>query len=64
MSDRTLAVMRFVIEHTDDEGNRLSWPELTNQWNKKHPGEWRFKDRFVMRKTYLRAEEELAGSRH
>src|SRR5215208_5105620 len=61
MQERTLAVMRFVIKHTDDEGNRLSWPELTNQWNKKHPGEWRFKDRFVMRKTYLRAEEELAG---
>ena len=62
MKERTLAVMRFVTEHTDYEGKRLlSWSQLTDLWNKKHPGEWRFKDRFGLRKAYLRAEEELAG---
>src|SRR5215211_1601914 len=65
MKERTLAVMRFVTEHTDDEGRRLlSWSQLTDLWNEQHPGEWRFKDRFGMRKTYLRAEEELAGAWH
>jgi hypothetical protein len=64
MGEKTLAVMRFVTEHTDDEGRRPPWSQLTDLWNKKHPGEWRFKDRFSMRKAYLRAENELAGSRH
>src|SRR5215204_4958083 len=59
MKGRTLAVMRFVTKHTDDEGNRPPWSKLTDLWNKNHPGEWRFKDRFGMRKTYLRGEEEL-----
>jgi len=63
MKERTLAVMRFVTEHTDDEGNRPSWSQLTELWNEQHPGEWRFKDRFGLRKAYLRAEEELAGPR-
>jgi hypothetical protein len=62
MKERTLAVVRFVAEHTDDEGNRPSWSQLTALWNEQHPGEWRFKDRFGLRKTYLRAEEELAGT--
>ena len=60
MTERTLAVMRFVTAHTDDEGNRPSWSQLTDLWNKEHPGEWRFKDRFGLRKTCLRAEKELA----
>jgi hypothetical protein len=65
MKERTLAVVSFVTEHTDDGGKRLlSWSQLTDIWNKEHPGEWSFKDRFGMRKTYLRAEKELAGSRH
>jgi hypothetical protein len=60
MKDRTLAVVRFVTEHTDDEGRRpLSWSQLTDLWNQHHPSEWRFKDRFGLRKAYLRAEEEL-----
>jgi hypothetical protein len=46
MKERTLAVMRFVTEHTNDEGNRPSWSQLTDLWNEQHPGEWRFKDRF------------------
>jgi hypothetical protein len=62
MKERTLAVVRFVTEHTDDEGNRPSWSQLTDLWNKKHFGEWRFKERFGLRKTYLRGEEELAGT--
>jgi hypothetical protein len=61
MTERTLAVLRFVTEHTDDEGNRPSWPQLTTLWNEQHPGEWSFKDRFGLRKAYLRSEEELAG---
>ena len=60
MKERTLAVMRFVTEHTDEEARRPPWSQLTELWNKQHPGEWRFKDRFGLRKTYLRAEEELA----
>ena len=55
--------MRFVTKHTNDEGKRLlSWSQLTDLWNEQHPGEWRFKDRFRLRKAYLRAEEELAGA--
>ena len=61
MQERTLAVMRFVTEHTDDEGNRPPWPRLTELWNEKHPGEWRFKGRFGLRKAYLRAAEELVA---
>jgi hypothetical protein len=64
LKERTLAIMRFVTEHTDDEGRRPPWSQLTHLWNKKHSGEWRFEDRFGMRKAYLRAENELAGSRH
>ena len=59
MQERTLAVMRFVTKHTDNEGNRPSWSRLTDLWNEHYPGEWRFKDRFGLRKTYLRAEKEL-----
>ena len=61
MQERTLAVMRFVTERTDDEGNRPSWSQLTDLWNKEHTGAWRFKDRFGLRKAYLRAEKELAS---
>src|SRR5215212_3453076 len=32
MQERTLAVMRFVVKHTDDEGNRPSWSQLTDLW--------------------------------
>jgi hypothetical protein len=65
MKERTLAVMRFVTEHTDDEGRRLlSWSQLTDLWNEDHPGEWSFKGRSGLRKAYLRAEEELAGPWH
>jgi hypothetical protein len=61
MKERTLAVMRFVTEHTNEEGRRLlSWAQLTDLWNEQHPGEWSFKDRFGLRKAYLRAEKELA----
>jgi hypothetical protein len=61
MKERTLAVMRFVTEHTNDEGRRLlAWAQLTDLWNKEHPGEWRFKGRSGLRKAYLRAEKELA----
>jgi len=59
MQERTLAVMRFVIKHTDDEGNRPSWSRLTDLWNEHYLSEWRFKDRFGLRKSYLRAEKEL-----
>jgi hypothetical protein len=61
MNERTLAVMRFVTEHTDAEGNRPPWPRLTGLWNEKHPGEWRIKDRFGLRKVYMRAAEELVA---
>jgi hypothetical protein len=64
MKARTLAVMRFVTKHTNEEGNRPSWAQLTALWNEQHPGEWSFKDRFGLRKAYLRAEEELAGRWH
>ena len=64
MKERTLAVMRFVTEHTDDEGKRLlSWSQLTDLWNKEHPGEWDFKGRSGLRRAYLRAAEELVGRR-
>jgi hypothetical protein len=54
MKERTLAVVRFVTEHTDDEGRRLlSWSQLTDLWNGQHPSEWSFKDRFGLRKAYL-----------
>ena len=60
MKERTLAVVRFVTEHTDGEGKRqLSWSQLTDLWNEDHPGEWRFKGRSGLRKAYLRASEEL-----
>jgi hypothetical protein len=65
MKERTLAVMRFVTEHTDEEGRRLlSWAQLTDLWNEQHPGEWWFKDRFGLRKAYLRAEKELTSPWH
>jgi hypothetical protein len=60
IKERTLAVMRFVTKHTDDEGNRPSWSQLTDLWNEQHPGEWSFKGRSGLRKAYLRAEKELA----
>ena len=65
MKERTLAVMRFITKHTDDEGSRLlSWSQLTDLWNKEYPGEWSFKGRSGLRKAYLRASEELvAGPR-
>jgi hypothetical protein len=62
MQERTLAVMRFVIKHTDDEGNRPSWSQLTDLWNKEHTGAWTFKDRFGLRKAYLRAVKGLASA--
>jgi hypothetical protein len=65
MRERTLAVMRFVTKHTDDEGRTLlSWTQLTDLWNKEHSGEWSFKGRSELRKAYLRAAEEHAGTRY
>jgi hypothetical protein len=62
MGEKTLAVMRFVTKHTDDEGRRLiSWAQLADLWNKEHPGEWSFKGRSGFRKAYLRATEELVA---
>jgi hypothetical protein len=62
MRERTLAVMRFVTKHTDDEGRRLlSWSQLTDLWNEEHPGEWRFKGRSGLRRSYLRAAKELVA---
>src|SRR5829696_1270513 len=62
MKERTLAVMRFVTEHTDDEDNRLlSWSQLTDLWNEEHTVEWSFKGRSGLRKAYLRATEELVA---
>ena len=62
MKERTLAVMRFVTKHTDDEGNRLlSWSQLTDIWNEEHTVEWSFKGRSGLRKAYLRATEELVA---
>ena len=62
LGEKTLAVMRFVTKHTDDEGRRLfSWAQLTDLWNKEHTGAWTFQDRFGLRKAYLRAEKELAS---
>jgi hypothetical protein len=49
--------MRFVTEHTDDEGNRQPWSQLTELWNEEHQGEGRFTSRFGLRKAYLRAEK-------
>jgi hypothetical protein len=62
MKGRTLAVLRFVTERIDDEGNRPSWSQLTDLWNKEHTGAWTFKDRFGLRKAYLRAEKGLAST--
>jgi hypothetical protein len=64
MQERTLAVVRFVTGHTDDEGHRPSWSQLTGLWNEEHPGEWSFKGRSGLRKAYLRALPQLAGPWH
>src|SRR5918997_4181909 len=63
MQARTLAVMRFVTKHTDNEGRRLlSRSQLTDLWNKEHSGEWSSKGRSGLRKAYLRALLQLAGT--
>ncbi len=49
--------MRFVTEQTNDEGKRPSWERLTRRWNEEQPDEWRFKDRFGLRKSYLSDEQ-------
>jgi hypothetical protein len=65
MKERTLAVVRFVTEHTDDEGRRLlSEAPLAGVLSVPEVGQLRPKDRFGLRKAYLRAEGELAGPWH
>ena len=59
LTKRTLAVMRFVSDHTDDESKRASWERLTRRWNEEYPDKWKFKNRFRLRKAYLSAEQVL-----
>ena len=62
MKARTLAVMRFVTEHTHEEYQRLrSWSQLTDLWNDEHPAAWSFKGGSGLRKAYLPAAEGLVA---
>lgn len=58
--ERTLDVLRFVTECTDEQGRGPSWSELHQLWNREHP-EKRYKDRSSLYKAYKRAEQEIAG---
>ena len=54
MKARTLAVMRFVTEHTHEEGNRIrSWSQPTDLWHDEHPAAWSFIGGSGLRKACL-----------
>jgi hypothetical protein len=54
MKARTLAVTRFVTEHTHEEGERLrSWSQPTDLWHDEHPAGRSFMGRSGLRKAYL-----------
>jgi len=58
VGDSTLAVVRFVLEHTDEEGNHPSWEELRKRWNRAHP-EHTFENRSGLFKAYHRGSKSI-----
>ena len=55
---KTLRVLHFVSEQTDEEGHFPSWDEMCHRWNVAYPNE-AFKHRSALRRAYLRAVEAL-----
>ncbi len=55
---KTLRVLHFVSEQTDQEGALPPWSELLDRWNEANPNE-RFSDRSALRRAYRRAVEAL-----
>ncbi len=55
---KTLRVLRFVSEQTDEAGHPPSWDEMCDRWNAANPNE-AFKHRSALRRAYLRAVEAL-----
>jgi len=57
------AVLRFVLQQVDSEGDLPPWPELQRRWNAAHP-EQRYKDASGIRKQYERAYQEIIAPLH
>jgi hypothetical protein len=55
---KTVQVLRFVSEQTDEGGRLPSWATLLDRWNRANPTQ-RFSDRSALRRAYLRAIEAL-----
>jgi hypothetical protein len=58
LRDKTLRILHFVLEQTDEEGRLPSWSELLDQWNAANSNE-RFSNRSALYKAYRRAVEVL-----
>jgi len=56
--DKTIRVLRFVAEQTDEEGRLPSWSTLLSRWNAANPDD-RFANRSALYKAYGRAVEAL-----
>jgi hypothetical protein len=56
--DKTVRVLRFVLEQADEEGRLPSWPQLLNRWNAANPDE-RFANRDGLWRAYDRALKAL-----
>jgi hypothetical protein len=58
-SARSLAVLEFVEDQIQSEGERPSWRELLRRWNAQCP-EWAYKDAANFYRVYHRALEKVA----
>jgi len=56
--DKTIRVLRFVVQQTDEEGYPPTWSTLLSRWNVANPDD-RFTDRSALRKAHRRAVEAL-----
>lgn len=56
--DKTISVLRFVTERTNQDGRLPSWSELLRLWNLANPNAT-FADRSALRRAYRRSVEAL-----
>jgi hypothetical protein len=57
--EKTIRVLRFVSEQTDEEGRLPSWSELLDRWNVANPND-RYAGRSALYRAYERAVKALA----
>lgn len=62
IGERNLALFRFIRQHRQCGGNKMSWRELLQQWNQQFP-QWRCDDHRRLARDYERTQKALLPKR-